>query len=306
MSFDSKEVKRAKAETMFIELVDQRDSGWVMDGTERTANEVRLKTPSAEFIPSRGFRLVKDEQTNEWYNEEIRFIKNQRELSLDKQKQRGITPSKNKLEDKIIVKGGRFSVTREGAYVSLFDYLKDVFYNGSNPNRPSSAKEIFRQVDFGAKEEAINEKKMAIAAATNFIGDLYTKRGKEFVYDEDKINALCQIFLVYAESPSGKINGLIGHAERDPEGFLEKATKLGDTLQMEIGHALELSVIKFDGNKAMYANKDKMIALLGSGNMSHKKKVEKLADLLATDEYKSAASEFMVELEAAKEKALRK
>lgn len=79
-AFDSLEVKKKTSpKTILIELVDQRDSGWVLDGTERTNNPIRITSPSAEFIPNRGFRLVKfknEKGEEEWINEPIRFIKN--------------------------------------------------------------------------------------------------------------------------------------------------------------------------------------------------------------------------------------
>lgn len=302
MNYDSPEVKKKKAPTMFIELCDQRDSGWVMKGTEGTKHEVRLTTPSAEFIPNRGFRLIKDEASGEWYNEAIRYIKNHPVLSVEEQRKRGIAPANNKQEDLIIVKNGNFSVTREGRYISLFDYLKDVFYNESNPNRPDTAKAIFRIVEVGKKEEQINEIKLAQAEAITYLGHLYQRQGKEYVYDEPKINALCNLFLVYAESPSGKINGLIAHAEKDPINFLDKAMRFEQTIQMEIGYGLDLSVIKFEGNAAVYCNKDKVIAVIGKGNLSQDKKINKLADLFGTDEYKGAYEEFKVELESARAK----
>jgi hypothetical protein len=306
-AFDSKEVKK-KAPTMFIELVDQRDSGWVLDGTAGTPHEKRLKSPSAEFIPNRGFRLVKtkDEDGETIYmNEAIRFIKNCPTLSVEEQNKRGFRPSKNKQEDLIIVKGGNFSVTKEGSFSTLYDYLEQVFYNESNEKRPDSAKAIFRVIEFGKKEEIVNEKEIAQADAIQFIGTLYTKKGKgDFVYNEDKINALCQLFLVFAESPSGKINGLIGHAKKNPEEFLSKAMKFEQTIVMEITQGLDLGVFHFDKNIATYSNKEKAIASVGTGNLSQPKKIERLANILGSDEYKSHYAEFKIELDAAKEKQL--
>lgn len=303
--FNSSEVKKAKAPTMFIELVDQRDSGWILQGTIGTKNETRLTSPSAEFIPNRGFRLVEaiNPETGkpELQNEEIRYIKNRAVLSVAEQQRKGIFPAKNKLEDKIIIKGGNFSVTREGAYIGLYDYLKDSFYNISNPNRPASAKAIYKVVELGKKEEALNENKLAIAEAITFLGTLWSKQGNQFIYNEDKINALCQAFLVFAETPSGKLNGLMAYAEKDPVQFMNKALKFGQTIVMEIGHALELSVIRFNGNKVAYCGKDKVIASLGTGNISQEKKINRLADLFGTDEFKAAYEEFKVELDAAKE-----
>lgn len=304
--YDSKEIKgKVKAPTMFIELVDQRDSGWVMDGTERTANPVKITSPSAKFIPNRGFRLVKKkDETGQgyWENEAIRYIKNCPTLSVEEQNRRGFRPSRNKQEDLIIVKKGNFSVTREGSFASLYDYLQDVFYNASNPNRPTSAKAIFKVVELGKKEEGINEKKLAIAEATQFIGTLFARQGKEYRYDEEKIDALCQLFLVYAETPSGKINGLMAHAEKDPVGFLDKALRFEQTIELEIGEALALGVIKFDEGVACYANKEKVIAAVGTKTTKQEKNISKLAALFGTSEYKSAYDEFKIELDTARNK----
>jgi hypothetical protein len=309
MNYDTQEIKKEKekAPVMFVQLCDQRDSGWVMDGTGGTKNEVRITSPSAEFIPNKGFRLVKqvnpETQKEEWVNEPIRFIKNQHIISFHEQRQKGIEPSKTKLEDKIIIKGGNFSVTREGAFIGLYDYLQQVFYNESNPNRPQSAKAIYKVIELGKIEEVFNESEVAYADSIQFISTLYSKQGdKKFIYNEDRINSLCQIFMIFAETPAGKISGLMAWARKDPANFLDKALRFEQTIQMEITHALELSVMKFDGNTALYCNKDKVIADLGRGNLKHETKINKLGDLFGTPEYKAVYDEFKVELSAAKDK----
>lgn len=309
--FDTPELKekskKEKAPVLFIELCDQRDSGWVLDGTSGTVHETRLTSPSAEFIPNRGYRKAegKNPETGEVeaYDEEIRYIKNQRILSVQEQKLKGITPSKNKLEDKIIIKGGNFSVVREGAYIGLYDYLKDVYYNTSNPDRSPAAKDIFKVVEVGKKEEAINDATLRYADAVQLIGTLYAKKKDGYKYNEPKIDALCSVFQVFAETYSGKVNGLLSHAQRDPEGFLQRALKFEQTIVMEVGHAFELDVLKFEGNTAMLHD-GRVLADLGAGNMKHETKLNKLADLLATDEYKSKYDELKIELEVAQEKAL--
>lgn len=311
-NYDSPEVKKKTAPTMFIELVDQRDSGWVLDGTRGTKNEVRLTTPSAEFIPNRGYRLVKVKDENgkdQWINEPIRYIKNCSFLSVEEQNKRGYRPAKNKMEDLILVKGknngargGNYlAVTREGSHIGLFDFLKCVFYNESNPNAPASAKKLFREVDFDKKSEAFNELEVAQAEATMYIASLYGKRGKEYEYNETKINSLCNIFTVYADSPAGKINGLIAHAKADPVGFLNRALIVEQTVEAEIGEALELNVIKFDKNIAVYCHRDEVVLDLGRGNLKHEIKVKKLGELFGNDEHLGAYEKFRAELEAARQ-----
>lgn len=310
MNYDSAEVKskskKEKLPTLFIELFDQRDSGWILDGTESTNKPVKLTAPSAEFIPNRGFRLVKGNNPAtgqaEWFNEEIRYIKNQRELSVEQQKIKGIYPSKNKLEDKIIVKGGNFSVTREGSFIGLYDYLLCVFYNSTNPNRPSSAKKIYKVVEVGKNEEEFNEQEIAIADAIQYLGTMRVKKANGFVYDEQRIDALCQLFVVFADSPAGKLSGLVAWAKKDPVDFLNKALKLEQTVQTEIAYALEMSVIKFDGNTLVYCAKDKVICDIGRGNLKHETKIAKAGEFLTAPENKEAYDELIIELNAAQER----
>lgn len=305
MNYDQKELKAAadkKVPTLFIELCDQRDSGWVLDGTGGTKNEQRLTSPSAEFIPNRGFRFVKDEATGEFYNEEIRYIKGQREISVVKQKAMGIQPTKMRLEDKIMIKGGNFSVERKGAYIGLYEYLTQVFYEEKAPGRPDGVRPLYRIKEIGKVEEVNNDRKLAAADAIQYIGTLQRRKGKGYEYDEPKINTLCNVFLVFSETYSGKISGLIAHAENDPIAFMDKALRFEQTIVTNVSHALELNLIRFDGNTAAYCNKEKVIADLGRGNISLDKKIKKLSDLFGTPEYKEIYEEFQVELAAVKEK----
>lgn len=312
--YDTKELKKkaekSNVETIFIELVDQRDSGWVLDGTAGTSREVRLKCPSAEFIPNRGFRLVEginpESGEKEWYNEEIRYIKNQRILSVAEQNAKGIKPSRARLDDKIIVKGGNAAISREGAYIGLYDYIMSVFYNQSNEKRPVSAKALFKIKDVTKEDEQFNESEVAYSDAVQYIKTLYRKQGEKFVYNEEKINAISNLLMIYAESSAGKISGLMGYAKRDAKQFLNIALKFEDAIVTNISHGLELSVIKFDGNTVAYCNKDKVIADLGRGNLSHDTKVNKLAKLFEVAEYEEVYKEFLVELSMAKEKQLSK
>jgi hypothetical protein len=312
VGYDTEELKNEKVPTIYIELRDKRPSGFILNGTHGTKHEVQLDAPTARFIPNIVYRINCKEQTLNGknlktpMNEAIRWIKNETEISVEVQKERGIIPHRIGKEDKIIIEKGNFSVAREGAYIGLYDYLMDVFYNGTNKDRSDGADAIYNVIELGKEEEETNEMDFMIADAINFVRKLVQKIGeKKYKYDEDRINNLCQIFLVYAETMPGKVEALMQHAKYDPKNFIEKATKITQTKITEVAHALELSVIVFKGNTVMYANKDKVIATLGTGNMSQENKISKLADLFGTPEFKAAYEEFVLELEIAKEQALK-
>lgn len=307
IGFDSEEVKE-NPPVLFIELYDRRPSGFILDDDKRgTSQQTEIDCPTAEFIPNFGYRkgvkIVNGKEQK--YNEQIRYIKEQTEISVEKQKALGIVPHRAGKEDMIEVKKGNFTITREGSYVGLYDYLMESFYNASNPERSESAAKIYRVVEIGKEEEIMNEDDIAMADALKFIARFYQKTAKGYTYNEEKINSLCEIFAVFAETMSGKVAALNGLAKVEPVEFMKKAEKFEQRTITEITHALQLNVIQFQGNTVMYVGKDKIIASLGTGNMGQDKKIEKLADLLHTPELKAAYEELQLEIEIAQERQLK-
>lgn len=309
MNFDSKEVKEAreKAPIIFIELCDKRPSGFIMDGTHGTKHEVELDAPTALFIPNTGLRLAKgknDKGEEELFFEEIRFIKNQREISVPRQKQLGIEPRRSSLEDKIIMEKGGMSVSREGSYIGLYDYLIQAFYSEQAEGRPANLQPIYRIVEIDEEADEINEYDILVADAIQFVRQFYQKVGKnEYKYNEDKINSLCQLFSVFAETNSQKVVALNGLAKLNPKDFLERAVKFEQTTITEISHGLEMGVIQINKGVFEYVAKEKIIRVVGE-KIKREKQIELLSDWFRTVEGNEAYTEFRAELEAAKEKSL--
>lgn len=310
VNFDSKEVKdaREKAPILYIELCDRRKSGFILDGTHGTPHEVELDSPTARFIPNTGFRLAKgknpETQEDEFYNEEIRYIKNQREISVARQKQMGIEPRRASLEDKIILEKGNMSVAREGSYISLYDFLSQVFYSEQAKGRPENLQPIYRIVEIDEEADEINEYDTLVADAIQFVKQFYQKVGKnDYKYNEDKIDSLCQLFAVFAETYSQKVTALNGIAKMNPKDFLEKAVRFEQTTITEISHGLQLDVIRINKGTAEYVGKEKIIKILGE-KLKREKQIEQLSDWFRTSEGNEAYTEFRAELEAAKEKSL--
>lgn len=326
VGFDSPETKKNTPPIIYIELCDKRASGFVRDGTRGTKFEEELDSPAAEFIPNFGFRkgrrkvivggkkaivngkevIEGGKEVIEEFHEPIRYIKDSTEISVQRQKELGIERHRIGTEDLIIVEKGNFFAVREGSHIGLYDYLMEAFYNESNPDRSPSAAKLYRVIELGKEEEEMNEDDMLMADAVKFVSQFYQKTGaKTYKYNEEKINGLCELFAVFAETMPGKISALNAIAKFTPKAFLEKATKFEQTKVTEVTHALQLNVIIFKGNTVQYSEKDKVIATLGSGNMSHDKKIEKLADLFGTPDFKAAYDEFQLELEIAKERSLK-
>jgi hypothetical protein len=296
-----------KPRMIFVELVDQNNSGFVQDDTINTNTPLELRAPGVRFIPNEGFRrgvkMVDGVRT--FYNERIRYIKNETVISLAEQKVLGIEPNPLPSVDKIPIEKGYATVVREGSTVGLFDYISEAFYNESNPDRSEKASAIWRIVEMDKAAEQFNEDELIAADAVKFVGSLYQKIGKNtYQYNEDKINAVCEMLAIFADTPATKIRALLSHAKQRPAWFLNKVTKLEQTTVTEVTHALELSVIRFNSNTAEYCNKDRVLRNFGSGKFTQDQKIMKLADWLRTADGHEAYMELKAEIEAALNKSL--
>lgn len=310
------ETEIEEKEVLFIRLVDRKKSGFIMDlngepaGSRNTPFYHEFDAPTDRFIPNRGYRLgykedmVNGKKKRVSYHEPIRFIKEQTEISVQVQTSLGIMPHRVGQEDMIRVHRGEFSVVNEGSYVGLVKYLRESFYNKSNPNRPASATAIYEVVEPGKEEEQFNELDMQIADAISFIGRLYEKGPKGFKYKTDRIDTLCQMFFVFAQTYPGKITALIAIAKRVPKEFMERAERFENTGVTNVVHGLQLNVIAFKGNIAELVGRQKVLADLGDGNYSNDQKVDRLASILNSPDLKAMNDEFLLELEIAKEKQL--
>lgn len=316
---DVMEMEEDKPEVLYIRLCDRRPSGFIQDmngvpaGTKGTEHHHEFDSPVARFIPNFGMRKgIKEETRNgnkvkTAYNEPIRYIKDQTEISVERQALLNIQRSRAAKEDMIEIKRGEFSVVREGSWIGLFDFIKQAFYNKSNTDRSGSrATAIYEEVEMGKEEEGLNEYDIYLADAIKFIGKFYQKTGKGYIYKEDKINALCELFAVYAETMAGKVTALNGTAKLNPEKFMIKAIKFEQTAFANVTHALQLKVIQIKDNLVYYTEKDKIMMNLGSGYMRPDQQIERISELLETPDFKAAKEEFMFELDLAKEKQLNK
>jgi hypothetical protein len=293
-------------EVMFIELCDLKSSGFIQDGTENTSNPIEIKYPSVKFIPNVGYRRgVKKEirggkEVETFYNEQIRFIRNETEISVQRQKELGIEPSPKM--DKIIIEKGVAVVERDANNIGLYDFLHDVYYNKSVPNRSQKATAIFQIIEKDERAEEDLDYDTALADAMVYLTKLSQKVGdKLYKYDEDKIDGLCSLFTVFSDTPATKLRSLIAFAKTTPLRFMQAVTLWEQITETEITQALNLNVIGFDANVALYKNKDKVIKSLGVEKMKQAEKISKLADWFKTSDGNEAYTEFRVELEAAKQ-----
>lgn len=103
----------------YYELIDVKNSGFIMDGTENTAYQQELKGPSIQWISSTGRTGEKDEKGILHYID-IRYVSGCESILPEDQDKRGFKP--NRFEDKIPFENNFTTVKREGNQVSLYDY----------------------------------------------------------------------------------------------------------------------------------------------------------------------------------------
>lgn len=296
--------KKEEYPTLFVEAVGMKGSGWIQDGTENSANPVEISWPTMLGIPNTGFRKVKDAD-GKWFNEPIRHIKNCNIISVAEQDAKNIKPSPDHSTDKIFLEKGFGMFVRDPENQGTYDFINEVFYNESNPERSKKATALYRVIKLEERNEDEIEDTMAEANAMQVIGKLYEIRGKgNYVYNEQAIDGLCQVMNVVGESYSSKVIALQRLARFNPKKFITTVTKFQQTTLTEVAHALELNVIQFKDNAVVYVEKGKVIVTLGNEKMKREDKVEAFANWLRTSDGHEAYMELQAEIELAKTKQL--
>jgi hypothetical protein len=293
----------SKAPVMYLELIEKRNSGFVKNGTDGTAFHEELNCPNIRWIPNSGFKAVAEKhgESDVIAFKEIRWIKNCSTIDKDEQDRRNIKP--NRIEDKIPFEKGFATVAREGSTISLYDYLKDVFYSNDSENRPSTADAIYRVMQLDKQAEEIDESDIEMADAIKLVASLRTQtsvKDKSYKYNEERLDAMCAICNVYADSSATKFHALMSLAKARSKWFLDLVVKFEQTILTEVTHAVELEVVRFDGNTALYKDDEKVIKNLGTGNLAKDTKIEKLSDFLKTKEGNPHLTELRAKIEVAK------
>lgn len=285
----------------FFELVEQGDSGFVMDGTERTSNPQILRNPTVSWVPTEGTMVYLDDKGIKRHSP-IRHIKKCEIINPLEQEKMGFKP--NRTEDKIPFDNGFATIKREGSTVGTFDYLTSATYFLDNPLRPDTATAIYKEIKIDERAVSLIDEDELLTVAKSKVYALRLNTGTKgnYKYDEDKINTYCNLLNVWDETPERKLVLLLNRAITSPKSFLDTIVKAEQTVIIEVTHALQLNVIMFDKNTAQYTKEAKVINTVGTGNMSQDRKIEALAGWLQTPEGNQALTELRINLEIEKER----
>ena len=276
-----------KAPVMYLELIEKRNSGFVKKGTQGTAFHEELNCPNIRWINNSGYKGIKEvhEGRETTVFKEIRWIKNCPTIIKEEQVRMNIKP--NPYEDKIPFEKGFATVVRDGSTITLYDYLKEVFWNADAEYRPETADAIYRVMQLDKQAEEIDESDIIMADAIKLVASLRTQTSAKdiaYKYNEERLNSICELCAVYADSTATKFHALMSLAKTRPAWFNDLVVKFEQMILTEVTHAVELEVVRFDGNTAIYQDGEKVIKNLGMGNLSRDSKIEKLSDFLKTKE----------------------
>lgn len=290
----------------YYEIVERKPSGFIMDGTAGTAFQQELTAPSIQWISAQGKACMKDEKGIKHFIE-VRYLNGCDSIIPSEQEKLGFSPKR--LMDKIPMENGFMTVYREGNTIGLYDYLEKVFFNFDNPDRPDTADARYREVKMDKKAEALLDEDELATRAKSIVYSLRKNTGNSktpYQYEEDRIDAICRLVNVWDESNETKLVKLLKVAMQSPKEFIEIVEKSEQTVITDISHAIDLGVIRFDGNTAQYCEGDKVIRSVGTGNMRPDVKIEKLAAWLMIPEGAATLTEIRAKNDLAKQKLLEK
>lgn len=303
------------APTLHLELLERRPSGFILDGSKGTMNEIELNAPNKFWVPNSGFMCEIQEQEvtvagvkekrQVKVNVPIRYIKNCNEIREVEQKKMGITPAFDKSEDMIVFDRSYANLAREGSGIALYDYLSNVFYNDQAPDRPITADPLFTVVRIDERANQIADDDEALVDAMKFILELREKVGKEYIFNEERIDTYCKALNTFADSYPQKFYSLMQITKANPKMVVSLLSKLEQITLTEINHALQLDVLVFVNNTAQLKNPEKIIFSAGTGRHTQEKLQGKLADYLKSPEGGSDYAELKARIEIAKENKMK-
>lgn len=291
--------KKDNVPVLYLEIVDQGESGFILDTTRGTAYEQQRRTSTISWIPTMGTQVYLDNDGIK-RNKRVRHISGCESIDMEEQTKSGFVPNRN--ADKIPFDMGFATIRREGSTIGTYDYLSAITDFLDNPLRPENLPALYKQIKVDEKAVELLDEDELLTAAKSKVYALRSNNGdKDFTYLEDKINSYCKLLNVWDETPQRKLILLLNKAMSRPKEFLDIVVSAENTVITEVTHALQLGVIMFDGNTAQYTKESKVISALGKGNMSSDKKIEALSTFLQTPEGNNALTELRAKVEVEKE-----
>ena len=296
---------KSKYPVAIFELIpaSQNGANFVREDTIGTQNPIVLIHPKNRVIQNESVVKMKNVKGDAFVNVPTRYIYNQDIILKKEQETNNIQP--NPRTDKINFINGLITVPKNGAFVGLYEFLKQHAQNLTNPERIESLQPIFRELKPAEDAHEANFNEFLSTEAIGYIKEMVTvNKDKTYSYNEDRIDAICPLFGVVADSYEQKVTALIQVAKADPQTFLVKAKTVEQTMEIEVSHGIKLGVIAFEGNTALYVGKNLKIKTW-PGRLAEEKKNQVLAQYFSSSDGKEAYELYKAELAAAKAESIK-
>lgn len=292
---------------IIFELCEKGESAFVMDGTEGTANPIRLAHSDRMFIPNTGKAARVDEKGNIVYSD-IRYIPGIDTIWVDEQKKLGIE-YKPDISNRLFLDKDIMALNDSVENRTLLEFMKLNFNCEDAPNRPESADALYRIVRLEEKAEEVNDLDELETEAKYLVNSLRKKSGNgTVIYDEQKIEQYSKLLNIQGGfSLAEKLIAIRRYAIGDPESFLRLVRVFDNTINSEVAKAMELGVVKVSDGVAIFADNDKVIKPVGSGNMGKNKDIaiEEIASFFKTNEGSHVLTEMRAKVEVVQNKKLK-
>lgn len=240
---------QTKSKTLTLELINQRPSGFVLEGTSGD-DAVRISAPNKCFIPVES--VIKVDQPDGGYSyEKIRHIEGCPYLLVSDQVKHNWKP--NPSNDQIVFENGVLLVANEGRDRSRFAYLLACEFNGNNKDRPESAEPIFRVIEKEKEAEKFLHSVTDKLEAMAILSSLSDKMEEGFSYNEEKIDYMCSLHGLHGyEGYAEKLQSLMYIADANPKQFIESVANARASYKVDIALAEKYSVISLAGEHASF------------------------------------------------------
>lgn len=303
-------MEKKNFDVLILELIplSNEGSGFVREDTAELPpdEQIRIIHPKNRVILNTSVISVPSEKTKGTFvNKVTRVIYNQEEIMKDVQDDAKMSTS---IRDKIVFINGFRVVPNDGAFVGEYKWAKSHAQNVDNPNRPMKAdgsallQPIFREVKPEKKAHDKNVYDLLLSQALGFINKELVSQVKDgFEYKEEAIDAVAANFGIQGDTPAQKVSALIAFAKAKPETFLELAKNSEQTVSIEIKHALQLKLIKFEDGAAFYTEgENPKIKTFSNVQNTDDKKASALGSYFQKTEGKEAYELFKARLDEAK------
>ncbi len=307
MSVTASETKSKYPVAIFELLPKGSGSGFIREDTVRSATPIEIIHPKNRVVINRSVvrkESVDGKGNKVFVNVPTRYIYGSQLIYEKDQKLEGLMP--NPKVDRIEFKNGLLTVPKDGATVGLYEFMTSHAQNVSNEGRKGleHLEPIFKEIKPAENAQELNMNEFLMAEAVTYVRSLMTEKGnKGYIFAEERIDALCNLFNVQSETYEQKVSSLLYYAKTNPKHFLIEAKKSEQIAVIEVQHGLKLKVIVFEGNTCLYVNRQEKIKTF-AGNLSDEKKINALANFFKSVDGAQSYEIFKAELGAAKEAAL--